>query len=60
MRSGLTMAADFVLTGIGNRHNAGVGLDGAEREVFRADTGFGQCIKQRGFADIGQGPQFRS
>ena len=34
--------------------DADIGLDGAERVVFRRDTRLGQRIEQGGFADIGQ------
>src|SRR5690554_4546791 len=40
--------------GVRHGHHAGVRLDGAEGEVFRADAGFGQCVEQGGFADVGK------
>ena len=38
---------------IGYFDNADIGLDGAERIVFRCNTGLGQGIEQGGFADVG-------
>jgi len=32
---------------IGDRHDARVWLDGAEREVFRGDAGLGERVKER-------------
>ena len=43
----------FVLARVGHCYHASVGFNGAEREVFGADTGVGQRIKQGGFADVG-------
>jgi len=40
--------------GVRHRHDAAVRLDGAEGEVFRCDTGFGQSVEQGGLADVGQ------
>jgi len=39
---------------VGHRHHADVGIDGAERIVFGLDSGFGQRVKERGFADVWQ------
>jgi hypothetical protein len=39
---------------IGHFHHAHVGLDGAERIVFRCDAGLGQRIEKGGFTDVGQ------
>ena len=44
----------FVHARVGHFHNADVRFDGAERIVGRFDAGFGQRVKQGGFADIGQ------
>ncbi len=40
--------------GIRHFDDADVRLDGAERIVFRRDSGLGQRVEQRGLADIGQ------
>ncbi|ABU76745.1 hypothetical protein ESA_01487 [Cronobacter sakazakii ATCC BAA-894] len=45
---------DFVQTRIGHRHDAGVRLNGTEREVRRLNTCFGQRIEQSGFTDVRQ------
>ena len=39
---------------IGHRHDAGVGLDGAEGEVLGIDAGLGQRIEEGGLADVRQ------
>src|SRR5690606_1381383 len=39
---------------IRHRHDAAVGLDGAEREVLRGDAGLGQGVEQGGLADVRQ------
>ncbi len=51
---GLDDIGQGVQAGVRHGHHARVRFDGAEREVFRADTGFGQCIEQGGFADVGK------
>ncbi len=45
---------DLVLARVGDSDNAGIGLDGTERKVFRVDTGAGKRIKQRRLANIRQ------
>ena len=37
---------------VGHLHDAAIGLDGAERIVFRRDACFGERVKERGFADV--------
>ena len=37
---------------VGYFYDAAVGLDGAERIVFRRDARFGERVKERGFADV--------
>ena len=44
----------LVQTRVGHWHNAGVRLDGTEREVRRFDTRFGKRVKQGGFAHVWQ------
>ena len=51
---GLDDGGQGVQAGIGHGDHATVRLDGAEGEVLGTDTGFGQCIEQGGFADVGQ------
>src|SRR5690349_13505211 len=40
--------------GVRHGYHAGVRLDGADGEVFRADAGFCQCVEQGGFAYVGK------
>ena len=41
-------------TRIGDFYHAHVGLNGAEGVVFGGDAGFGEGVKQGGFAHVGQ------
>ena len=43
---------DQILARIGNRHNAGIGLNGTKGEIFRADARFGKRIKKSGFTHV--------
>ena len=44
----------LVQTQIRHRYHAGVGLNGAEREVLGINPRFGQRVEQGGFAHVGQ------
>jgi hypothetical protein len=48
------MSASASQTRIGHLDDAHVGLDGAERIVFRRDAGLGQRVEEGGLADVGQ------
>ena len=45
---------EFVQTRVRHRYHAGVGFNGAEREVLGINTRFGQRVEQGGFAHVGQ------
>src|SRR5690554_747201 len=51
---GLYDFGQFGQAWVGHGHHAGIGFDGAEREVLCADAGFGQCVEQGRFADVGK------
>ncbi|MNG93754.1 hypothetical protein D3C79_527290 [compost metagenome] len=44
----------LIQTCIGHRYHAGIRFNGAEREVSRFNTRFGQRIEQGGFANVRQ------
>ena len=56
-RQDLLRLGDFrqlVETRVGHGHDAGIGLDGAERKILGFDARFGQSVEERRLADVGQ------
>jgi hypothetical protein len=51
---GLADGGDDIEPRIGQRHDADVGVDGAERIVLGRDAGLGQRVEEGGLADVGQ------
>src|SRR6185503_5723071 len=45
---------DALQARVGHRHDADIGLDGAERVILGRNRGLGKRIEQRGLADVGQ------